>query len=79
MTTHPATNPTTFSLTALGVTDARSSTVARKRAAGSGRLPAFIGVLIGNIVLWSTVSIAVGLLLAVQLGLVGVVAAAMLR
>ncbi|WP_431030583.1 hypothetical protein [Plantibacter sp. RU18] len=79
MTTHPATNPTLFSLTALRTDDARSSSVARKRTSGSGRLAAFIGVLIGNIVLWSTMSIAVGLLLAVQLGLVGVVVAAMLR
>lgn len=79
MTTHTGTTPTPFSLTALRTDDARASSIARKRASGSGRLPAFIGVLLGNIVLWSTVAVAFGLLLAVQLGLVGVVVAAMLR
>lgn len=79
MTTHTGTNPTPFSLTALRTDDARSSSIARNRTSGSGRLSAFIGVLLGNIVLWSTMSIAFGLLLAVQLGLVGVVVAALLR
>lgn len=79
MTTHLDTNPSIFSLPTLrtGVTETRSAL--HQLPAGRGRVPAFLGVLVGNIVLWSTLFIGVGIVLAVQVGLVALLAAAMMR
>jgi len=84
MTTHLDTSPTIFALPALrGVETERMPAVRAVRPAQGRRersvVPAFLGVLLGNIVLWSTVFIGLGILLVVQLGIVGLVGAALLR
>lgn len=85
MTTHLDTNPSIFSLPALRQTTQHQHTTTRSVAsqrsdrAGAGRVPAFVGVLLGNIVLWSTAFIAIGLTLALQLGIIALIVAAVMR
>ncbi|MGK9147088.1 hypothetical protein KXS11_05625 [Plantibacter flavus] len=79
MTTHLDTSPTVFSLPTLHTSAAERVSAGRAGRAERGRMAAFIGVILGNVVLWSTAFIAVGLTLALQLGLVGVVVASLLR
>lgn len=85
MTTHLDTNPSIFSLPALRQTTTHSPTATRRPSvqrsdgAGRGRVPAFVAVLLGNIVLWSTAFIAIGLTLAIQLGIIALIVAAVMR
>ncbi|CAH0142752.1 hypothetical protein ITJ66_10685 [Plantibacter sp. VKM Ac-2885] len=79
MTTHLDTSPNLFTLSTPRVAQTERLQVARPTARPRGRFGAFVGVLLGNIVLWSTLFITIGIVLALQLGIVGVIAASMLR
>jgi hypothetical protein len=79
MTTHLDTSPITFTMSTPRIARAERVAVARPVDRPRGRVAAFVGVLLGNIVLWSTLFLTVGLVLVMQLGIVGVIAAAMVR
>lgn len=79
MTTHLDTNPSIFSLPTLRTAAVDGRQMDRPARAERGRLPAFLGVLVGNIVLWSTFFIGAGIVLAMQVGIVALLAAAMMR
>lgn len=78
MTTHLDTSPNLFTLSTPRVAQTERLQVARP-ARPRGRFGAFVGVLLGNIVLWSTLFVTIGVVLALQLGIVGVIAASLLR
>lgn len=79
MTTHLETNPNVFALSTVRIQQTEHIRSTRPVQRRRGRAGAFVGVLLGNIVLWSTLFIAIGTVLALQLGIVGVIAAALMR
>jgi hypothetical protein len=79
MTSHLDTSPNVFALSTPRVPQNERLLAARPSERPRGRFGAFVGVLLGNIVLWSTLFITIGVVLALQLGIVGVIAASLLR
>lgn len=83
MTAHLDTRSTIFAPAADrwsgGTERLRVSSGERASRSDGGRFAAFLGVLVGNIVFWSTIFIGIGLLLLMQLGLVGLIGAALLH